>query len=240
MNETVQNLVQAIQAGDALETENTFANAMAEKLSAKLDDMRVGIAQSMFAEESLPGSHQAAMIAHNVASSTKQKVSSFGGQHFIHKPDDDSSSVMVHHKNNQFHVTHDDGQNNHTKSFDNAKDAHNYTHSLMSEDYYNISEEDYNNLSEEEKTEYELMEGDYGKNEPNTNVGKTPKTFHGAVKQYMRNKGNDTPRYDASRAQQATAKKRMVVAKKVIKKAGGDMNKVNQRANDYENKTNSY
>lgn len=162
MNETVQNLVQAIRAGDALETENAFTMAMQEKLSAKLDDMRQSVAQGMFNQEE-----------------------------------------------------------------------------VVEEEFY-ISEEDYNNLSEEEKTEYELMEGDYGKNEPNTRVGKTPKTFHGAVKQYMRNKGNDTPRYDASRAQQATAKKRMVVAKKVIKKAGGDMNKVNQRANDYEDKTNSY
>jgi len=163
MSETVQNLVQAIQAGDALETEQAFANAMAEKLSARLDDMRQSVAQGMFAQ----------------------------------------------------------------------------AEEVVEEEVY-ISEEDYNNLSEEEKTEYELMEGDYGKNEPNTNVGKTPKTFHGAVKQYMRNKGNDTPRYDASRAQQATAKKRMVKAKKVIKKAGGDMNKVNQRAGDYEDKTNSY
>ncbi len=48
MSETVQNLVQAIQAGDALETENAFTDAMAEKLSAKLDDMRIGIAQGMF------------------------------------------------------------------------------------------------------------------------------------------------------------------------------------------------
>ena len=162
MNETVQNLVQAIRAGDALETENAFTMAMQEKLSAKLDDMRQSVAQGMFNQEE-----------------------------------------------------------------------------VVEEEFY-ISEEDYNNLSEEEKTEYELMEGDYGKNEPNTRVGKTPKTFHGAVKQYMRNKGNDTPRYDASRAQQATAKKRMVMAKKVIKKSGGDMNKVNQRANDYEIKTNSY
>ena len=163
MNETVQNLVQAIKAGDALETENAFTLAMQEKLSAKLDDMRQSVAQSMFTQEE-----------------------------------------------------------------------------VVEEEFY-ISEEDYNNLSEEEKSEYEeINEGDYGKGEYNTNVGKSPKTFHGAVKQYMRNKGNDTPRYDASRAQQATAKKRMVMAKKVIKKSGGDMNKVNQRANDYENKTNSY
>ncbi len=48
MSETVQNLVQAIKAGDALETEQAFANAMAEKLSAKLEDMRVAVAQGMF------------------------------------------------------------------------------------------------------------------------------------------------------------------------------------------------
>jgi hypothetical protein len=50
MSETVQNLVQAIQAGDALETENAFANAMAEKLSIRLDDMRQSVAQGMFAQ----------------------------------------------------------------------------------------------------------------------------------------------------------------------------------------------
>ena len=48
MNETVQNLVQAIRDGDAIETENAFTLAMQEKLSAKLDDMRIGIAQGMF------------------------------------------------------------------------------------------------------------------------------------------------------------------------------------------------
>ena len=51
MNETVQNLVQAIKAGDALETENAFTLAMQEKLSAKLDDMRIGIAQGMFNQQ---------------------------------------------------------------------------------------------------------------------------------------------------------------------------------------------
>ena len=50
MSETVQNLVQAIRAGDALETEQAFANAMAEKLSARLDDMRQSVAQGMFAQ----------------------------------------------------------------------------------------------------------------------------------------------------------------------------------------------
>ena len=50
MSETVQNLVQAIKAGDALETEQAFANAMAEKLSTLLDDMRQSVAQSMFGQ----------------------------------------------------------------------------------------------------------------------------------------------------------------------------------------------
>jgi hypothetical protein len=50
MSETVQNLVQAIRAGDALETENAFTDAMAEKLSTRLDGMRQSVAQSMFAQ----------------------------------------------------------------------------------------------------------------------------------------------------------------------------------------------
>lgn len=50
MSETVHNLVQAIRAGDALETEQAFANAMAEKLSTRLDDMRQSVAQGMFAQ----------------------------------------------------------------------------------------------------------------------------------------------------------------------------------------------
>jgi hypothetical protein len=50
MSETVQNLVQAIQAGDAFETEQAFANAMAEKLSTRLDTMRQDVAQGMFAQ----------------------------------------------------------------------------------------------------------------------------------------------------------------------------------------------
>lgn len=50
MSETVHNLVQAIQAGDALETEQAFANAMAEKLSTRLDDMRQSVAQGIFAQ----------------------------------------------------------------------------------------------------------------------------------------------------------------------------------------------
>jgi hypothetical protein len=50
MNETVQNLVDAIASGDALGTQNAFAAAMAEKLSTRLDTMRADVAQSMFTQ----------------------------------------------------------------------------------------------------------------------------------------------------------------------------------------------
>lgn len=50
MNETVTNLVDAIKSGDALATEQAFAAAMAEKLSSKIEDLRVNIAQNMFAQ----------------------------------------------------------------------------------------------------------------------------------------------------------------------------------------------
>lgn len=48
MSETVQNLVNAIAAGNAIETENAFAAAMQEKLAGKLEDMHQAVAQSMF------------------------------------------------------------------------------------------------------------------------------------------------------------------------------------------------
>lgn len=52
MSETVTNLINAIASGDALETENAFNAAMAEKISAKLDDMKVEVAKGMFAGSS--------------------------------------------------------------------------------------------------------------------------------------------------------------------------------------------
>jgi hypothetical protein len=51
MSETTLNLIQAMANGDALETEQAFGAAMAEKLAVKLDDMRTGIAQNMFNQE---------------------------------------------------------------------------------------------------------------------------------------------------------------------------------------------
>jgi hypothetical protein len=51
MNENTLNLINAIAAGDALETENAFNAAMAEKISTKLEDMRAQVAQNMFATQ---------------------------------------------------------------------------------------------------------------------------------------------------------------------------------------------
>lgn len=51
MSENTLNLIQAIANGDAVETEQAFSQAMAEKLSAKLEDMRTGIAQNMFSAQ---------------------------------------------------------------------------------------------------------------------------------------------------------------------------------------------
>lgn len=49
MSEVVQSLVDAIKSGDAMETENAFGAAMAEKLGSRLETMRHEVAQGMFA-----------------------------------------------------------------------------------------------------------------------------------------------------------------------------------------------
>ena len=45
---TTLELINAIANGDAVATEDSFNAAMAEKISAKLDDLRVRVAQNMF------------------------------------------------------------------------------------------------------------------------------------------------------------------------------------------------
>lgn len=45
---STKDLVNAIVSGEALEIENAFNATMAEKISAKLDDMRQDVAQSLF------------------------------------------------------------------------------------------------------------------------------------------------------------------------------------------------
>lgn len=48
MSEAIKNLVDAMIAKDASNMETSFQAAMAEKISARLDDMRQDIAQNMF------------------------------------------------------------------------------------------------------------------------------------------------------------------------------------------------
>ena len=118
MSETVQNLVHAIQAGDALETEQAFANAMAEKLSTRLDGMRQSVAQSMFNQEvvseeteSMTDKH-ARQAAKEIAKPHKHlKVTSADGDgHFVHHKDDDNGDtpdIQIHAEGGKLHVHHD-------------------------------------------------------------------------------------------------------------------------------------
>jgi hypothetical protein len=48
MNETTMNLINSIKSGDVVNMETSFNAAMAERVSAQMDDMRVKIAQNMF------------------------------------------------------------------------------------------------------------------------------------------------------------------------------------------------
>ena len=48
---STRDLINAIAAGDALEIENAFNSAMAEKVSMRIDDMRISVAQNLFAED---------------------------------------------------------------------------------------------------------------------------------------------------------------------------------------------
>lgn len=43
-----KDLINAIDSGNAMETESSFNAAIAEKIAARLDDMRANIAQNMF------------------------------------------------------------------------------------------------------------------------------------------------------------------------------------------------
>ena len=48
VSENTLNLINAIQAGDAMEMESAFNAAMADKVSERLDAMRSDVAQNMF------------------------------------------------------------------------------------------------------------------------------------------------------------------------------------------------
>ena len=48
---STRELVDALIAGDSIAIEDTFNNAMSEKISAALDDYRIQVAQKMFGVE---------------------------------------------------------------------------------------------------------------------------------------------------------------------------------------------
>ena len=48
MSESVRNLINAISVGSAIDTEESFNSAMAEKISVKMDAMRQEVAANMF------------------------------------------------------------------------------------------------------------------------------------------------------------------------------------------------
>ena len=51
MTESVKNLINAISSGDAVETENAFQAAISDKISARLETMKIDIAKGMFAQK---------------------------------------------------------------------------------------------------------------------------------------------------------------------------------------------
>ena len=56
--ETTRDLINAIAAGDAIQIENTFNAAMAEKISGALDDRRIEVAQSLFVAQEEPSTEE--------------------------------------------------------------------------------------------------------------------------------------------------------------------------------------
>lgn len=51
MTETVKNLIKAISSGDAIESETAFQAAIADKISTRLDAMKIDVANGMFAQQ---------------------------------------------------------------------------------------------------------------------------------------------------------------------------------------------
>lgn len=58
MSEAINSLVDAIVAKDSISTETAFSAAMAEKLSDRLEDMRVSVAKSMFSTPETTGQEE--------------------------------------------------------------------------------------------------------------------------------------------------------------------------------------
>jgi hypothetical protein len=57
MTQGVQDLIKAINSGDSTDIDSTFNAEMANRISTRLEDMRVSVAQGMFALEEASGNH---------------------------------------------------------------------------------------------------------------------------------------------------------------------------------------
>lgn len=139
MNENINNLVNAIASGDALKTENSFAAAMAQIVSNKLEDMRVNVAQNMFnsavnesddkaaAKAEKEGHKTAKHVAKQIAASHKNlRVTSDDNTHYVHHKDDEdgNESLAVHHEGGKIHLTHEAGTSGyHHETHDNPDHA---------------------------------------------------------------------------------------------------------------------
>ena len=51
MTQGVQDLIKAVNSGDSTEIDSAFNAEMANRISTRLEDMRVSVAQGMFATE---------------------------------------------------------------------------------------------------------------------------------------------------------------------------------------------
>jgi hypothetical protein len=135
MTDTTRDLIQAIAAGDATNTQNAFNLAMAEKISARLDDMRTNIAQHMFDESKQISERAGDDVTHKFTGSvtnpeghTKEwhlaynddheNVGDFGHKQLKHRLHRDSPDELSHHEVraivNHFHnVDADDLESEH-------------------------------------------------------------------------------------------------------------------------------
>lgn len=60
MTQGVKNLIDAIASGDSIAIETAFNTEMATRISDRLDDMRIDVAQNMFQTESVNSDEEVA------------------------------------------------------------------------------------------------------------------------------------------------------------------------------------
>lgn len=93
---STRDLINAIAAGDAIEIENAFNSVMAEKVSARIDDMRIDVAQNLFAEEQIDELSKTTLksyVKKSAASAQKHAVAAQDAEDRAYDdPDDDEAS----------------------------------------------------------------------------------------------------------------------------------------------------